>query len=142
MSPRPGTMRRGMTRRPFRPPIRRNIWRARRILWRTTRRLILGSSVLLMIGGSYAVYKLTQHDIERIEQETGKSAENMTEDELKTAMRNLNIQKIEITPDDALHIERFANEKAIETKRFCVYCGTQLNVNAKFCPSCGQKIEI
>ena len=53
MSPRPGPMRRRMVRRAVRRPIRRNIWRARRILWRTTRRLILGTSVLLMIGGSY-----------------------------------------------------------------------------------------
>lgn len=140
MSPRPGPMRRGMVRRPFRPPIRRNVWRARRIIWRTTRRLILGSSVLLMIGGSYAVFKLTQNDVERIEQETGKSAENMTEEELKTAMRNLNIRKMELTSDDAIHIERVANETAVETKRFCVYCGAQLNANTKFCPSCGQKV--
>jgi hypothetical protein len=140
MSPRPGPMRRGMIRRPIRPPMRRNIWRARRILWRTTRRLILGSSVLLMIGGSYAVYKLTQHDIERIEQETGKSAEDMTEEELKIVMRNVNIRKMELTPDDAIHIERVANETAVEKKTFCVYCGVQLNANAKFCPNCGQKV--
>ncbi len=140
MSPRPGPMRRGMVRRPFRPPARRNVWRARRILWRATRRLILGSSVLLMIGGSYAVYKITQHDIERIEQETGKSAENMGEEEIKTAMKNLNIRKMELTPDDAIHIERVANETTIGTKKFCVYCGAQLNTNAKFCPSCGQKV--
>ncbi|MFX1430646.1 MAG: hypothetical protein ACFFCY_10830 [Promethearchaeota archaeon] len=50
MSPR--TMRHGMVRRPFRPPIRRNIWRTRRILWRTTRRFILGTSILLMISGT------------------------------------------------------------------------------------------
>jgi len=93
-----------------------------------------------MIGGSYAVYKLTQHDVERIEQETGKNAEDMTEEELKTVMRNLNIRKMELTPDDAIQIERAANETTIETKRFCVYCGTQLNANAKFCPSCGQKV--
>jgi hypothetical protein len=93
-----------------------------------------------MIGGSYAVYKLTQHDIERIEQETGKSAENMTEEEIKTAMRKLNIRKMELTSDDAIHIERAANETAIETSRFCVYCGSQLNTNAKFCTSCGQKV--
>jgi hypothetical protein len=93
-----------------------------------------------MIGGSYAVYKLTQQDIERIEQDTGKNAEDITEEELKAAMRNLNIQKMELTPDDSIQIERAANETAIETKRFCVYCGAQLNTNAKFCTSCGQKV--
>ena len=140
MSPRPARVRRRVVRRAVRAPIRRSVRRTRRILWRTTRRLILGTSVLLMIGGSYAVYKLTQNDVERIEQETGKSAENMTEDELKSAMRNLNIRKIELTPDDAIHIERAANETAIETKKFCIYCGNQLDSNAKFCPSCGQKV--
>jgi len=140
MTPRPGPMRRRMVRRAVRRPIRRNVWRARRILWRTTRRLILGSSVLLMIGGSYAVYKLTQHDVERIEQETGKSAENMTEEELKTAMRNLGIQKMELTPDDGIHIDRVANEAETETKKFCTYCGAQLDSNAHFCSSCGQKV--
>lgn len=141
MSPRLGRpMGRRMIRRAFRAPIRRGVWRARRILWRTTRRLILGTSVLLMIGGSYAVYKLTQHDIERIEQERGKSAENMTEEELKTTMRKLGIQKMEITQDDAIHIERIANETENQTKNFCMYCGAQLDSTAKFCPSCGQKV--
>lgn len=131
-------MRRRVVRRAVRRPIRRNIMRARRILWRTTRRLILGTSVLLMIGGSYAVYKLTQRDLERIEQETGKSAENMSEDELKTAMRNLGIQKMELTSDDEIQIDRVANEA--EPNKFCTYCGAQIDSNAKYCPSCGQKI--
>ncbi|MFX1600824.1 MAG: zinc ribbon domain-containing protein [Promethearchaeota archaeon] len=138
MSPRPARIRRRIVRRAVRRPLRRNIRRARRILWRTTRRLILGTSVLLMIGGSYAVYKLTQHDLEKIEQETGKSAENMTEEELKTAMRKLGIQKMELTPDDEIQINRVVNVP--ETKKFCTYCGAQLDSNAKFCPSCGQKV--
>jgi hypothetical protein len=93
-----------------------------------------------MIGGSYAVYKLTQHDIDKIEQETGKSAENITEDELKTAMKNLGIQKMELTADDAIHIERIAHEAEPDIQKFCIYCGDQLVPSAKFCPSCGQKI--
>jgi len=91
-----------------------------------------------MIGGSYAVYKLTQHDLERIEQNTGKSAENMTEEELKVAMRNLNIQKMELTPDNEIQINRIANED--ETRKFCIYCGAKLESNAKFCSECGQKV--
>jgi ribosomal protein L40E len=140
MSPRPRPMRRHMVRRAVRSSIRPNILRARRILWRTTRRLILGTSVLLMIGGSYTVYKMTQRDIERIEQETGKHAENMTEEELKTAMKKLGIQKMELTPDDTIHIERVANETETYTKKFCIYCGAQLSSKADFCSSCGQKI--
>jgi hypothetical protein len=138
MSPRPARVRRRVVRRAVRAPIRRSVRRTRRILWRTTRRLILGTSVLLMIGGSYAVYKLTKHDVERIEQETGKSAENMTEEELKTVMRNLGIQKMELTPEDEIEISRVSGEA--ETKRFCSYCGAQFNSNVNFCPSCGQKV--
>jgi hypothetical protein len=93
-----------------------------------------------MIGGSYAVYKLTQHDIERIEQETGKPAENLTEEELKNAMRNLNIRKMELTPDDAIQIEHAANETATEAKKFCLYCGAQLGSKANYCTNCGQKV--
>jgi ribosomal protein L40E len=133
-------MRRRIVREVVRRPIRRNIWRAQRILWRTTRRLILGTSVLLMIGGSYVVYKLAQHDLERIEQETGKSAENLTEEELKTAIRRLGIQRMELTPDDAIHIERATNEAETDKKKFCMYCGAQLDSSAKFCSSCGQKV--
>ncbi|MFX1453119.1 MAG: hypothetical protein ACFFCM_19950, partial [Promethearchaeota archaeon] len=118
MSPRFGPMRRRIVRRAIRRPIRRSISRARRILWRTTRRLILGTSVLLMIGGSYAVYKLTKNDIERIEQNTGKSAENLTEEELKTSMKNLGIQKMEITAEDERHIERIAND--MKGTKFCM----------------------
>ncbi|MFX1430647.1 MAG: zinc-ribbon domain-containing protein [Promethearchaeota archaeon] len=64
----------------------------------------------------------------------------MTEEELKTDMRNLGIQKMEITPDDAIHIERVANEIDVNIKKFCMYCGAHLDSNAKFCASCGQKI--
>jgi len=138
MSPRPGPMRRRMVRRAIRGPIRRNIRRTRRILWRTTRRLIFGTSVILLIGGSYAIYKLTQNDIQRIEQETGKSAENMTENELKKAMKKLDIQKLELTSEEQAEINKTGNET--ETMRFCMYCGTQLDFNAKFCPNCGQKV--
>jgi len=138
MSPRPARIRRRMVRRAVRRPIRRNIRRARRILWRTTRRLIFGTSVILLIGGSYAIYKLTQNDMQRIEQETGKSAENMTEDELKKTMKKLGIQKLELTPEEEAEISKAGNEA--ESKRFCMYCGAQIDSNASFCPSCGQKV--
>ena len=138
MSPRPARIRRRMVRRAVRRPIRRNVRRARRILWRTTRRLILGTSVVLLIGGSYAIYKLTQNDIQRIKHETGKSAENMTESELKAAMKKLGIQKLELSPEDEAEISKVENE--VDTKRFCMYCGAQIDSDAKFCPSCGQKV--
>jgi hypothetical protein len=93
-----------------------------------------------MIGGSYAVYKLSQRDMDRIEQETGKSAENLTEEELKSAMRNLGIQRMELTSDDEIHINKVASEEENIKKNFCSYCGAQLDTNAKYCPACGQEV--
>ena len=133
----PGPMRRRIVRRAIRAPIRRTMRITRRILWRTTRRLVFGTSVILLIGGSYAIYKLAQSDVQRIEQDSGKPVENMTENELKKAMRKKGIQKLELTTEEEAEINKIGNEP--ETKRFCMYCGTQLDFNAKFCPSCGQK---
>jgi hypothetical protein len=93
-----------------------------------------------MIGGSYAVYKLTQHDLNRIEQETGKSAENMTEEELKIAMKNLGIKKMELTADDEIQIDKITAEDNSDTSKFCTYCGAPLEFNARFCPKCGQQV--
>ena len=62
----------------------------------------------------------------------------MTEAELKAAMKRLGIRKLEITPEDEMEINKIGDEG--ETKRFCQYCGTQLDSNANFCPSCGQKV--
>jgi hypothetical protein len=45
-------------------------------------------------------YKLYDNDVYRIEQETGKSAKDISEEELLTAMKRLNIQKLEITLED------------------------------------------
>ncbi len=31
---------------------------------------------------------------------------------------------------------------SVSPKRFCTNCGTQIPANAKYCPSCGQKIQL
>ncbi|MFW9877816.1 MAG: zinc ribbon domain-containing protein [Candidatus Thorarchaeota archaeon] len=134
----PGPMRRRMVRRAIRAPISRNLRIVRRIIWRTTKRLIFGTSVILLIGGSYAIYKIAQSDVQRIEQDSGKPVENMTERELKKAIKEKGIQKLELTPEEEAEINKVGNEP--ETKRFCMYCGAQLDFNAKFCPNCGQKV--
>jgi len=61
--------------------------------------------VVLMIGGAYSSYKLSQQDVQQIEQHTGKSADDLTEAELESAMDDLGIQDMELTPEDEAAIE-------------------------------------
>lgn len=80
--------------------------RVRRVRRRTRRRRILvGGAVVLMIGGAYSSYKLSKQDVGQIEEHTGKSAEDLTEEELEKAMNDLGIQDQELTAEDEAAIE-------------------------------------
>ena len=61
--------------------------------------------MVLMIGGAYSSYKLSQQDVQQIEQHTGKIADDLTEAELESAMDDLGIQDMELTPEDEAAIE-------------------------------------
>jgi hypothetical protein len=57
--------------------------------------------VLLAVGGAaYGAVKLTQQDAQRIEEHTGESVEELSEEDLIAAMEALGIQSIELTEDD------------------------------------------
>jgi hypothetical protein len=57
--------------------------------------------VLLAVGGAaYGAVKLTQKDTQRIEEYTGESVEELSEEDLIAAMEKLGIQSIELTEDD------------------------------------------
>ncbi|MGB6421251.1 MAG: SHOCT domain-containing protein, partial [Anaerolineales bacterium] len=78
----------------------------RRVVRRTRRRIIVGGAVLLAVGGAaYGAYKLSQPDVEKVEQCTGKNADDLTEEELLDAMDKLGIQKLELTDEDKAAIE-------------------------------------
>jgi hypothetical protein len=66
--------------------------------WR--RRIVVGGMVLLAAGGTAAAIKLSQRDADRIEAHTGASVEELTEEELVQAMRDLGIQSIELDEND------------------------------------------
>jgi hypothetical protein len=66
--------------------------------WR--RRIVVGGMVLLAAGGTAAAIKLTQKDADRIEQHTGASVEELTEEELVAAMEDLGIKSIELDDND------------------------------------------
>ena len=82
---------------------RRTVRRVRRRTRR--RRIIVGGAVVLMVGGAYSSYKLSTQDVQQVEQHTGKSADDLTEAELETAMDDLGIQDMELTAEDEAAIE-------------------------------------
>ena len=90
-------------RRTSRRTTRRTTHRVRR---RRRRRIIVGGAVLLAVGGAaYGAYKLSQPDVERVEQYTGKDADDLSEEELIDAMDKLGIKKMELTDEDKAAIE-------------------------------------
>lgn len=61
----------------------------------------MGGMVLLAVGGAaYGAVKLSQKDAERIEEQTGASVEELSEEDLVAAMEELGIQSIELTDED------------------------------------------
>ena len=61
---------------------------------------MVGGMVLLAAGGTAAAIKLTQKDAQQIEEHTGASVEELTEDELVAAMQDLGIKSIELDDND------------------------------------------
>jgi hypothetical protein len=66
----------------------------------------------VLLAGGYAAYKLTQQDTERVEEYTGKPAEDLTEEELVAAMDQLGIKSIELDENDQAYIEQADAEDA------------------------------
>lgn len=85
-------------RRTARRTTRRTVRRVHRRRWR--RRIMVGGMVLLAAGGTAAAIKLTQKDAQRIEEHSGASVEELTEEELVAAMQDLGIQSIELDDND------------------------------------------
>jgi hypothetical protein len=97
-------------RRTARRTTRRTVHRTRRRFRR--RRLLVGGFTLLLVGGAaYGAVKLSQKDTQRVEQYTGKNAEDLTEEELVAAMQSLGIQSIDLTDQDKAAIDAEAIEE-------------------------------
>jgi hypothetical protein len=56
--------------------------------------------VLLAVGGTAAAVKLSQRDAQRIEEHTGGSVEELSEEELMAAMQELGIQSAALSAED------------------------------------------
>ncbi|MFX0096892.1 MAG: zinc ribbon domain-containing protein [Candidatus Hodarchaeota archaeon] len=93
------------------------------------RRILIGSMVVVAISGSSKVIKLRSDDLDRIEEEMGKTVEDMTEDELIDAMKKMGIKEQKFTSKD--------KEKVIEEIDFCPNCESSIEPGEEFCPYCG-----
>ena len=70
---------------------------------RMRRRMIIGGMVILGVG--YGAYKLSQSQVQQVEQHTGKKAEDLSEEELEGAMDELGIQPQEPTDEEIAMLE-------------------------------------
>ena len=62
---------------------------------------------VILVGGLIALgaYKLSKRDVQRVEEHTGKTAEELSDEELEQAMDDLNIQKEEMTDEEWDYVE-------------------------------------
>ncbi len=98
---RPATRR--TARRTTRRTTRRVSHRRRRTRRRRRRRVIIGGMAVIGIG--YGVYKLTQKDVDQIEQYTGEPVEDLSEEQMDAAMDQLGIQDQEVTDADVAQLD-------------------------------------
>jgi hypothetical protein len=61
------------------------------------------------------IYKLSKQDTEKIEEHTGQSAEDLSDEELQQAMRDLNIKSQDLTDEDRAALQQPEPEAAAET---------------------------
>ena len=63
---------------------------------------------IILVGGLIALgaYKLSKKDVDRVEEHTGKKAEDLTDEELEQAMDDLNIPKEEMTDEEWEQVDK------------------------------------
>lgn len=111
-------MRRRMGRRAI--MMQRRMMRRRRMRRRRRRRrrrmILVGGMIAL---GTAAVYKFSKKDTQRIEEHTGKSAEDLSDEELQQAVADLQIQVDELSDAEYDEVERAdaADEAAYDAEQ-------------------------
>jgi hypothetical protein len=74
---------------------------------------MIGGAILVTAGAAaYGAYKLSKQDVDRIEEKTGASIEELEDDELQGAMKDLNIQSQELTDEDKAALNQQGGEAA------------------------------
>jgi hypothetical protein len=84
--------------------------RTRRRIRRRRRRRIIGVALL---GGliAYGAYKLSKRDVQRVEEHTGKSADELSDEEMGKAMDELGIEKQYVDDDDKAYIDKQGSQE-------------------------------
>ena len=74
---------------------------------------------IILVGGLIAVgsHKLSKKQVEQVEQHTGKTAEDLTEDELDQAMADLNIEAEEMSDAELDEAEKADDDYIAELER-------------------------
>ena len=89
---------------PGRGMARRSVMRRhRRMRRRMRRRLVIGGVVLLAVGTSAT--KMSQSEVQQVEQHTGMKAEDLSEEQLDAAMEELGIEGQEPTDQEIAMLE-------------------------------------
>ena len=75
---------------------------------------MVGGFTLLLVGGAaaagYGAYKLSQGDVQKVEEYTGKPADQLSEEELNDAMDHLGIESHELDANDVAALEAEAED--------------------------------
>ena len=90
--------RRAPARRGGRRAVRRTSRRSFRRRRRRRRRILVGGA--LLIGGGAMIYKFSKQDAQKIEEYSGIPPEEMEDEDLQQAMKDLNIQSQDRTAED------------------------------------------
>ena len=108
--------RRGVARGGGRPAARRRTRRVRMMTARMVRRrrrrrrrrriLLVGG----MIAVGYAGYKMSKKDVERVEEYTGTSADELTDEQLEQAMDQLGIEQQTMSDEEWAQVEQADGE--------------------------------
>jgi hypothetical protein len=77
--------------------------RHRRMRRRMRRRLVIGGAVIVAVGASAT--KMSQSEVQQVEQHTGQKAENLSEEQLDAAMNDLGIEGQEPTDQEVAMLE-------------------------------------
>ena len=74
---------------------------------------------VVLVGGLIAVgvHKMSKKDVERVEEHTGKTAEELSDEELDQAMSDLNIEAEELTDEEWEQAENAEDDYIAELER-------------------------
>jgi hypothetical protein len=82
--------------------------RHRRMRRRMRRRMIVAGAVIVAVGSS--AVKMTQSEVQQVEQATGMKAEDLSEEQLDAAMNDLGIEGQEPTDQEVAMLEAEENK--------------------------------